>query len=83
MSIFEIEQTYESLKTDRDNLRAFIAKFIPSECWGIDAFDGGDVQDTAEAMGIIVKVEHQQPCEIDECNCEGEDFMYHLSWDKP
>lgn len=75
-----IREEVEPLEEERDRLRAFIDKFIPSECWGIDAFDGGEVQDVAERMGILVRVSHTQPCQIEECNCEGSDYLYSTEW---
>lgn len=75
-----LEATNASLTEENAKLRAFIDKFIPSECWGVDAFDGGEVQDVAVEMGILVKVDHTQPCKVEECNCEGSDYLYYTAW---
>ena len=75
-----IREEVEPLEAELIRLRAFIDKFIPAECWGIDTFDGGEVQDVAVEMGILVKVNHAQPCQIEECNCEGSDYLYYTKW---
>jgi hypothetical protein len=75
-----IREEVEPLEAELIRLRAFIDKFIPAECWGIDTFDGGEVQDVAVEMGILVKVNHAQPCQIEECSCEGSDYLYHTKW---
>lgn len=75
-----IREEVEPLEAEVESLRAFIDKFIPAECWGIDTFDGGEVQDVAVEMGILVKVNHAQPCQIEECNCEGSDYLYYTKW---
>ena len=42
-------------------LKAFIREFVSVECWGyIPEVDGGDVQEVAEKMGIIVPVKATQ-----------------------
>jgi len=78
--IFDLEARLELKDQENAKLRAFIDKFIPSECWGIDAFDGGEVQDVAVEMGILVKVDHAQPCKVEQCNCEGSDYLYYTAW---
>lgn len=75
-----IREEVDPLEAEVERLRAFIDKFIPAECWGIDTFDGGEVQDVAVEMGILVKVNHAQPCQIEECNCEGSDYLYYTKW---
>ena len=75
-----IREEVEPLEAELIRLRAFIDKFIPAECWGIATFDGGEVQDVAVEMGILVKVNHAQPCQIEECNCEGSDYLYYTKW---
>jgi len=81
--IFDLEARLELKDQENAKLRAFIDKFIPSECWGIDAFDGGEVQDVAVEMGILVKVDHAQPCKVEQCNCEGSDYLYYTAWTAP
>jgi hypothetical protein len=64
-------------------LRTFVQGLIEGVCWGYGAFedlDGGDVQDEAVKLGILVEIAHPQPCEIELCNCEGSDKLYQLAW---
>lgn len=48
-----LERENEVLKADNELMRTFIRKFIGSVCWNID---GGDVQGTAEEMGLLEPV---------------------------
>lgn len=66
---------------ERDRLRQFVGRFIQEHAWGREPEpDGGDVQDAAQDLGIIVKVAHPQPCENEACNCEGSDYLFYLAW---
>ena len=72
-----------ALLRERDNLRNFIENIIGKECWNrVEYLDGGDVQDEAERMGILVQVPHAIPCEDELCGCEGEDvdYLYNFAW---
>lgn len=84
MSIFEVGQSYDDLKADRDNLRAFIENIIRNECWDQGEYlDGGSVQDEAERMGILRQVPHEEPCEIEGCPCREYgpmDYLYQFTW---
>jgi hypothetical protein len=78
-----IEAERSALLRERDNLRNFIENIIGKECWNrVEYLDGGDVQDEAERMGILVQVPHAIPCEDELCGCEGEDvdYLYNFAW---
>lgn len=75
-----LEEGEAKLKAERDRLRLFVGSVVKEYCWEIRDLNGGDVQDLAEKHGLIVKVAHAQPCEIEECNCEESDYLYHLAW---
>lgn len=48
-----LEAEVETLRGDNELMRTFIRKFISGVCWNID---GGDVQGTAEEMGLLKPV---------------------------
>jgi hypothetical protein len=78
-----LETDHAALLRERDNLRNFIENIIKNECWNrVEYLDGGDVQDEAERMGVLVQVPHATPCEDELCGCEGEDVdhMYNFAW---
>ena len=78
-----LEADHAALLRERDNLRNFIENIIKNECWNrVEYLDGGDVQDEAERMGILVQVPHAIPCEDELCGCEGEDvdYLYNFAW---
>ena len=61
-------------------LREFAAKIIGEWSWGHE-LDGGDVQDMAEQLGLLVKVEHDwETCADEGCPCEGGEWIYWLAW---
>ena len=77
------ERRVAALLRERDNLRNFIENIIGKECWNrVEYLDGGDVQDEAERMGVLVQVPHATPCEDELCGCEGEDvdYLYNFAW---
>ena len=46
----------EELEGEAERLKKFARHIIRQECWGnYDALDGGDIQDKAEELGLIVK----------------------------
>ena len=78
-----LEADHAALLRERDNLRNFIENIIKNECWNrVEYLDGGDVQDEAERMGVLVQVPHATPCEDELCGCEGEDvdYLYNFAW---
>ena len=78
----QLEARIRELEEDRNNLRTFIENIIN---WNrVEYLDGGDVQDEAERMGILVQVPHQLPCTVENCGCEGEyvDYLYQFGWSK-
>lgn len=78
-----LETDHAALLRERDNLRNFIENIIKNECWNrVEYLDGGDVQDEAERMGVLVQVPHATPCEDELCGCEGEDvdYLYNFAW---
>jgi hypothetical protein len=83
--IAAIREVAQPIADERDELRKFIDALIQDVCWGRglpDDMDGGSVQDMAERMGVLVKVAHTIPCELEACGCEGEevDFLYTTPW---
>ncbi len=58
------------LKAENVKLKAFVREFVSVECWGyIPEVDGGDVQEVAEKMGIVVPVKATQQ-QADDLNKE-------------
>ncbi len=43
------------LQAELDKLKEFARKVITTECWSLDSQDGGDLQELAEKLGLIVK----------------------------
>lgn len=71
----------DTLEKERDQLRKFVAKVVGEWSWGHNV-DGGDVQDLAEELGLIVKLPHDPKCSDEDCPCEamGCDHLYWLAW---
>ena len=80
-----LQSTCKKLQAENAKLKAFIREFVSVECWGyIPEVDGGDVQEVAEKMGIIVPVKatQQQTDDLNEehgIDLEEGDVIYNWS----
>lgn len=52
--VFNGVATIERLSKDNERLKEFARKVIEGVCWDFNALDGGDVQELAEKLGLIV-----------------------------
>ena len=80
-----VEEDRDRIKAERDNLREFVEHMLQSHSF--DNFycgdiDGGDCQDTAEALGIIISLPINQDNEADvEAGQEFEtDKLWYIKW---
>ena len=75
----------KKLKAENGGLKVFIREFVSVECWNLPPeVDGGDVQEVAEKMGIIVPVKatQQQTDDLNEehgIDLEEGDTIYNWS----
>lgn len=53
--VLEVEAQLDAANKERDTLRKFF-ETIARDMWDLDTVDGGDFQDTAERLGLVVLV---------------------------
>ena len=61
-----------------DNLKEFARAVIEDTCWGYGSLDGGDVQSTAERLGLIYQTDATQ-ADVESTECELGERIYRLS----
>lgn len=76
---------HEKIVAERDKLREFAERMIHLCEWGPSAHvesNEEDIADWAAKCGILVERVHQQPCEVEDCECDGSMTLLHFAWSK-
>ena len=79
-SISDIDRIAEySLQEETDRLKEFARRVIQQECWSIFPQDGGDIQEWAEKLGMIIPHTATEEDVDDECDYGVGDTIFKFS----
>lgn len=77
--ICKLEEQVQQLQSENERLKGFARKVIKETCWNINEIDGGDVQELAEKLGLIVPKTATEDDVDDFSDFEAGDTIYQFS----
>lgn len=71
-----------TLAREVQRLREYVEASLELSLWSAFAFakEPEDLFDAAMRLGILVTVPHAQPCEVEECECDGTTELCQFAW---
>ena len=76
---FQLQADLATAKKENNQLKEFARHVIETECWSLIPQDGGDLQDLAEKLGLIVPHTATEQDIDDECDHEVGDRIFKFS----
>ncbi len=75
----KLQAELETANEENKRLKEFARVVIRQECWSIFEQDGGDIQELAEKLGLIVPCVATEEDINDDCDCGVGDAIFKFS----